>query len=280
MSCGAIDLDNGTAEAHGTFSDGEAGGQAAAETPYHGLTGAAENGVIRSAHACIGEVGGAMGEDRVIGRLYVRVGADDSGYLTIEHASHGDFFAGGFGVEIHEHDLDTQLMQAQGFIIGPDERVFQGRLHEGSTLCLHDGDFAFFGIKNDSAGTGGAFGVIARPQQPWLGGEIVDDFCLIPDVVARGDDGGTCAEQIDGDLWRDAASRCGVLAVDDGKIDVFPTFDFRQKLLYGFSTGFANDVAEKEDADVMRHEMVAVTATIEANADIDDRKRRICFGDV
>ena len=135
-----------------------------------------------------------MGEDCVIGGLHVGVSTDHGRDLAIEHATHGDFFAGSFGMEVHEHDLDAEFVQTQCFVVGPDEGIFQWRLHEGTSLCLHNSDFSFVGIENDSARAGGAFRVISWTQQTWFGGEVVNDFCLIPNVVAGGDHGGTSAK--------------------------------------------------------------------------------------
>jgi hypothetical protein len=49
---------------------------------------------------------------------------------------------------------------------------------------------------------------------------VFDEFALVPDVVAGGDDVGAQVEEIFGEVWGDAEAASGVFAVDDGEIDL------------------------------------------------------------
>jgi len=94
---------------------------------------------------------------------------------------------------------------------------------------LHDRYFAFVSIENYGARSGSASGIISRPQQSWFRREIVNDFRLIPNVVTSGDNRGSCTQQVDRDLRRDATACGGVFAIDDRKVDVLGFFDLREK---------------------------------------------------
>ena len=70
----------------------------------------ADDAVVGAAHADVGLVGGAAGEDAFVGGGNVGVGAEDGGDAAVEMPAHGDFFAGGFGVEVEEDDLGLSML--------------------------------------------------------------------------------------------------------------------------------------------------------------------------
>ena len=77
---------------------GDAGEEAAEDKFFFN----ADDRVVGAGHADVGLVSGAAGEDAFVGGGDVGVGAENGGDAAVEVPTHGDFFAGGFGVEIDE----------------------------------------------------------------------------------------------------------------------------------------------------------------------------------
>ena len=65
----------------------------------------ANHRVVRSGHADVGDVGRAVRQDALVGRLHVRVRADDDRDAAVEVPAHRDFLGRRLGVEVHEDDL-------------------------------------------------------------------------------------------------------------------------------------------------------------------------------
>jgi hypothetical protein len=206
-------------EAHFAFGHGEIHGHVGDEPADDGGDFAAENGMDRAAHAGVAEKRGAAGEDLLVGGLRMGVGAADGGNLAIEKAAHGDFLTGRLGVDIDEDELRF-FAHADDFLLDGEEGIFEQRLHEGAALNADDADFSLGGFEDDGALPWSVGGVIERAQKARLGDDVAGGFFLVPDVVAGGDDGDSRAEQIDGNLSRDATASGGVLAVHDHEINV------------------------------------------------------------
>jgi hypothetical protein len=66
-------------------------------------------------------------------------------------------------------------------------------------------------------------------------------------VITQRDDVGSGAEQLVGELGRDARAVRGVLAVDDRDIDLVPLAQRRELLLDGATTRDAEDIRKEED---------------------------------
>ena len=100
----------------------------------------ADDRIVRPGHARVGHVGRAVREDSLIGRLHVRVRADDERDLAVEMPAHGDLLAGRLGVEIHDDDARPV---ANGFDLAQDngERIVDGR-HEDTAHHVDDADLA------------------------------------------------------------------------------------------------------------------------------------------
>jgi hypothetical protein len=60
----------------------------------------ADDGVVRAGHAYVGLVGGAVGEDALVGGGDVGVGAEDGRDAAVEIPAEGDIFRCGFGVDV------------------------------------------------------------------------------------------------------------------------------------------------------------------------------------
>ena len=99
-----MNFDEGAADPDGSWGDGVSGRKCVEEFADDGGWFASEDGIFGSAHAGITEEGGAVGENFFIGGLDVGMGADECGDASIEESGHGNFFAGGFGVKVHEDD--------------------------------------------------------------------------------------------------------------------------------------------------------------------------------
>ena len=94
---------------------------------------------------------------------------------------------------------------------------------------------------------GAPSGIINRPQQTRLGVDEGDDLLLVPDVIAGGDDLHAGAQQVDRDPRRDPAASGGVLAVDDGEIELPFLLQLRKPRDDRAAAGLAHDVAEEKN---------------------------------
>ena len=80
------------------------------ELVQHQLLLHADHAVVGAAHAYVGLVGGAAGEDALVGGGNVRVRAEHRGHAAIQMPAHGDFFAGGLGVEVDHDDFGLERL--------------------------------------------------------------------------------------------------------------------------------------------------------------------------
>ena len=152
-----------------------------------------DDGVVRAGHADVGLERGALRQDALVGGGHVGVGAEHSGDPAVEIPAERLLFAGGFGVDVDEDDLGGDLLeQLVGFAKGV---VACG--HEDAALQVDDGvlgagvpafrrERALIAAEADGRGR-----VVAGAQQAARalvrGGEhahVVEDFALVPDVVA------------------------------------------------------------------------------------------------
>ena len=77
-------------------------------------------------------------------------------------------------------------------------------------------------------------------------GHVLEDFFLVPDVVAGGDDVGAEVEELFGKGGGDAEAAGGVFAVDDEEIDGVGFEDVGEMLADDVAAGRAEDVADEE----------------------------------
>jgi DNA-binding IscR family transcriptional regulator len=78
-------------------------------------------------------------------------------------------------------------------------------------------------------------------------GHVFEDFALVPDVVAGGDDVGSEVEEFFGDGGGDAETAGGVLAVDDEEVDGVGFHDVGEVFADDVAAGGAKDIADEED---------------------------------
>jgi hypothetical protein len=95
----------------------------------------ADDGVVGTGHADVCLVGGAAGEDALVGGGDVGMGAEQGGDAAVEIPAEGYFFAGGFAVQVEQDDLGGDL--AEEFVGLAKGVVATG--HEDAALEVHDG---------------------------------------------------------------------------------------------------------------------------------------------
>src|SRR5208283_1894947 len=93
---------------------------------------------------------------------------------------------------------------------------------------------------------GGAEDAAAARVRVGGDGHVLEDFFLVPDVVAGGDDMRAHVEDLLGNRGRYAKAAGGVLAVDDEEIDGVGLHDVRQMIADDAAAGRANDVPYKK----------------------------------
>ena len=215
----------------------------------------ADDGVVGAGHAYVGLVGGAVGEDALVGGGDVGVGAEDGGDAAVEIPAEGDFFAGGFAVEVEEDDFGAGFAGDLGEeFVGFAEGVVAGG-HEDAALEVHDGvglaggEFAL--VEAEAGGADGVVGGAEDAAAAGVGvggdGHVFEDLFFVPDVIAGGDDVGAEVEELFGDGGGEAEAAGGVFAVDDKEIDGVGFKDVREVFADDVAAGGAKDIADKED---------------------------------
>jgi len=238
----------------------EFAGHAGEEAIEHQLFFDTDHRVIRAAHAHVGLVGSASGEDALIRGGDVGVGAQDGGYTPIEIPAHGDFFAGGFGVKIHQDDLcfaclfDTfkDAVDLVEWVVGA---VHEDAAHDvddcvgcADVLAVLDHSLVDAVAGQAVLQVGGAQDA-ASALMALFGSRlhVLDQLFLVPDVVAGGDDVGAKVEEFFSERGRDAEAAGGVFAVDDGEVDLVAFAHMRQMFADDPAPGTSEDITYEED---------------------------------
>src|SRR6266404_581166 len=183
-------------------------GHAGEEALQHQILFDADHAVVGAGHANVGDVGRAFGQNALVGRGDVRVGAEDGGDAAVEIPADGDFFRRGLGVHIENDYLGGEFVQ--NFVGLAEGVVVAG--HEDAALQVDDGEgcaaprFAFEDAPAGRAGgivggTQDALGVLLEVVGAEL--EVLDDLALVPNVVAGGEDVDAELEELVGDGWGD-----------------------------------------------------------------------------
>ncbi len=196
-------------------------------------------------------IGGAVGEDPLVGGGDVGVGAEQGGDAAIEIPAQGNFFAGGFAVQVEEDDLGGDLAEE---LVGLTEGVVAGG-HEDAALQVHDGVALAGGeLALVDAEARGADGIVGGAQDAaaanvGVGGDghVLEDLALVPDVIAGGDDVGAEVEELFRDGGGDAEASGGVLSVDDEEVDGIGFKDVGKVFADDVAAGGAKDIADKEN---------------------------------
>lgn len=210
-----------------------------------------DDGVVRAGHADIGDEGGATGQQASVGGGNVGVGAHDGSDSAVEIPAEGDLFAGGFGVNVEQDDLCGDFAEQ---LVGLAEGIVTGG-HEDAALEIEDGvlltggQFALVHTESRRAD-----GVVGRTQDAASAfvrvgrdGHVFEDFALVPDVIAGGDDMRAQVEDLFGDGRGDAEASGGILAIDDEKVDGVGFDDVGEMLAYDVAAGGAKDIADEKN---------------------------------
>ena len=249
-------VDGGEDAAHagvggGDFEvDGKGGGHDLEDFVF----ASSEDGVVGSAHAQVGDEGGAVaggvvgGDDFLIGGGGVGVGADADGDAAGDVPAHGDFFAGDFGVEFEDFDFDFGGDLGEERVDGA-EGVVHLRVHVEAAHDAQDGDLdAGLGGEDGEAFAGGGGGVVDRADK-LRGFEDGEDFAFSEGVVAEGAAVDAGLEDFFEDGGREAGATGGVFGVGDDEVDGVVFDGDGEEFLDGEAAGFADDVSEAEDLD-------------------------------
>src|SRR5216683_4433489 len=248
---GSVAGDEGGAHLRVALGRLELAGHSGEEACEDELLFDADDGVVGAGHAYVGLVGGAVGEDALVGGRDVGVGAEDGGDAAVEVPAEGYFFAGGFAVEVEEDDLGFDLAEE---LVGLAEGVIAGG-HEDAALEVHDGvGLAGGQLALVEAEAGGADGIVGGAEDAAAAdvgvgghGHVLKDLFLIPDVVAGGDDVGAKVEELLRDGGGDAEAAGGVLAIDDEEVDGVGVEDVGQVFADDVPAGGAEDIADEKD---------------------------------
>jgi hypothetical protein len=250
-ACGSVAVDEGGAHLGVALGGFELAGHAGEKAGQDQLFFYADDGVVGAGHAYVCLVGGAVGEDTLVGSGDVGVGAEESGDAAVEVPAESYFFAGGFAVEIEEDDLCGDLSEE---LVGLAEGVVAGG-HEDAALEVHDrvglavGKFALVDAEAGGADgiVGGAEDTAAADVGVFGDGYVLEDLALVPDVIAGGDDVSTEIEELFCDGRGDAKAASGVFSVDDEEVDGVGFKDVREVFADDVAAGGAKDIADKKD---------------------------------
>ena len=149
----------------------------------------------------------------------MRVGPDDPRDPAIEVPANRYFFTGRLRMEVDKDD-GCFCAQPFHFRVEGGEGIFERRLNERAALGIDDGDFALRGFEDDTSLPWGSGWVIERAQHAGFPGHVIDDFSLIPNVVATRHDSRSGAHQADRQFRSDPPSGRGIFAIHDREIDV------------------------------------------------------------
>ena len=241
-----VQFDDHALEQHAVAGDRKTTGLAGDEALDDGLDVAAQAALVRAGEARVAQEGRAAGEDLLVRRLHVRVRAHHGADLAVEHPRDGDFLRSRLGVHVHE-DEGRVLAKLLHLGAHADEGVVHRR-HEGAALQVDDGQQASVRQAMRGAALAGRAGrVVQRAHETRLIGEQRDDFLLVPEMVAAGDDVHAAGEEVRRSFRRDAGAAGGVLAIGDDDIERVTTPQDRHQFGHGLTSGRADHIADEED---------------------------------
>ncbi len=205
----------------------------------------ADDAAARAGHADVGDVRRAARQDARVGGRDVRVRPDDRRRAAVEKPAERDLLARRLGVEVDEHVVDLAVELAQGHVdVG--ERRAPGAQEEVAAE-VHDAEADAVALDDAGPVAGLAAQVVVGPQDLPAPVHVVEDLAPVVGVVAERDDVDAGAEQLVGDLRRDAQAARRVLAVDDDERRVVALAQHRQQVEERPLAEPADDVAHEEN---------------------------------
>ena len=205
------------------------------------------HGVVIAAHSGIGLVGGAAWKDLVVGGRYMAVRPEDGRDAAIGKMTERHLFARGLGVKIDEdrRGLDAEVEFGEE-LFEPGEGVIE-RIHEEPAHQVDDENAPLADRMQPPAGTGGSLREVRRAQDAGIALDIGDDFALVPDVIAGGQDIDFGVVKFAAEAFGQAAAGRRVLGIDDDQVEGEPTAQGRHVLFYGLTAGPSDNIATKQD---------------------------------
>ena len=165
-------------------------------------------------------IGGAAGQDLVVGGGHMGVGADDEAGAAVAEMAEGHLLGGGLGMKIDQHGIAGQAQRA-GFELALDDRegIVQHRLDHHAAHGLHD-QHALAGGRVDQRGAaaGAALGPVHRPEQVGIALDEDQRLALVEGMVAKRHDIRARREKAEEDLLGDAEAMRGILAVHHDEV--------------------------------------------------------------
>src|SRR5207237_2483210 len=140
------------------------------------------------------------------------------------------------------------------FTADDGERIIE-RLHENAPHDIHDADrFAGTRAPEITAASWNAGGRLVRPQQLRLARNVIQHFFLVPDVIAGRHRIDAVAENRFRDVAGDTEPRRRILDVGNDEVERLTLDQRGHRAARDFAPGFAEDVADEEDAHATREQ--------------------------
>lgn len=218
----------------------------------HGSRVAADDAVVRTAHAHIGDEGGALAQDPGVGRGHVGVGPEHGGHAPVQMMGQGRLLAGGFHVGLDDHD-GVGLGQLAQDPIHRGEGVVGRQRKPDSTEHGDDKDAArpTIGRRNPGpAPSHRSIGEVGRTGDRCLRGlQDLQDPGISIAVVAEGE--GVDAQGPQGleEIRRESAPGTGVLGIGHHDVRTVLLSQPRKLLLDHASARRAVDVSQEGHRD-------------------------------
>ena len=237
--------------------------------------------VVVAAHAGIGQVGRAAGEDAVVGGRHMGVRADDDADAAVDEMRHRLLLAGRLGVEVDEDGVAAWPERAGRDLAARSRRRDRRELHEHAAHDVDDQHAAPLRASIErGAAPRRAGGILAGRISAVLALDEDQRLALVPGMVAERHGIGAGIEQLVADRLGDAEAAGGVLAVDDDAIEVPAGAEGGQVALNGLATRPADDITQKKNAHEVFSSDVAtgrgrntIVKTTKCQPGPDERKR-------
>src|SRR5277367_2136664 len=182
------------------------------------------------------------------------VGSDYGGDAPIEIPAERHFFAGGFGVHVHEYEGDI-LRNLGEFFVSAFERIVNRRQKDAPLKIQHSEFCAIFRFTEIEAAAGIDLGKIGRAQQARLVRHEIENFTFVPTMVATGDDVDAKAEQLFHNTRGNAEAGGGVFAIGDDQVDLAVFHKVGEAFLNDFAARGTDNVADEQDTHVVSRQL-------------------------
>lgn len=145
------------------------------------------------------------------------VRADHSRHLSIQEASHRDFFRSRFPMHVHE-DVRGLLPHGLHRLLHGQKGILQRR-HESAALHVDHPELMVAHLTNRRPLPGCSRGVVDGPHKSGFVRQQLDHLLLVPEMIARGDDIHPALKDRFCRLGGDAGAARGVFSVGHHNLD-------------------------------------------------------------